>query len=98
MMGKEEEIIDLSDDRALAFLKADPGDAIAGREEFEILMKQAIFGFRVKREIMLNKRMDIDQRLRAVKLAIATPEDRERYIRATAPSILPQLQDRPEKK
>ena len=63
--------------------------------QIDLLTKQAIFGFRMKREANLNERTAIDQRLRAVRMAIGTPEDRERYIRESSPKLLPELKKRP---
>jgi hypothetical protein len=91
----EIKIIDLSNKKALEFLELDPNQKGFNPGEFDYLMKQAIFGFRATREIKLNRRMEIDQRLRAVRMAINTPEDRERYIRETSPQLLPELKKRP---
>jgi len=95
MESSEEKIMDLADQKALEFLQLNPREKEFNPGEFDYLMKQAIFGFRTKREIALNRRMEIDQRLRAVRMAIEKPEDRERYIRESAPKLLPELKKRP---
>jgi hypothetical protein len=56
-------------------------------------MKQAIFGFRIKQEVTKNARAAIDQTLRAARFL--KPDERERYVRESAPKLLPQLKKRP---
>jgi len=97
MDGNEEKVMGLADDKALEFLQLDPISKGFNPGLFDYKMKQAIFGFRAKREITLNRRMEIDQRLRAVRMAINDPSDRADYIRATAPKLLPDLKMRPTK-
>ena len=91
----EKKIIELAEEKALAFLKLDFKAEEFNPEESDFLMKQAIFGFRTKREIKLNERMEIDQTLRAIKMAFSKPEEREKYIRATTAKMIPDLQNRP---
>jgi len=95
MESNEEKVMELADKKALDFLQLDPASKDFKPGLFDYGMKQAIFGFRAKREITLNRRMEIDQRLRAVRMAIGDPKDRAEYIRATAPKLLPDLKARP---
>lgn len=98
METSENRIIEMANKKALKFLELNPNEKGFNPGEFEYLMKQAIFGFRTKREITLNKRMEIDQQLRAIRMAFSNPKEREVYIRATANRMLPDLQARPNKK
>ena len=92
-----QQIIALAEEKALQFLQLNCTEKSFNPGEFEYLMKQAIFGFRNTREIKLNRRMEIDQQLRAIRMAFADPKDREAYIRASANKVLPDLQSRPKK-
>jgi hypothetical protein len=94
----EQKIIELAESKALSFLQLDCKEKSFNPGEFDYLMKQAIFGFRTKREIKLNERMEIDQTLRAIRMAFSEPKDREKYIRATAFKMIPDLQSRPKEK
>jgi hypothetical protein len=91
-MQTEETLVDLADQKALEFLQIAPGEA-GFTDGQEALMKQAIFGFRIKQEATKNKRALTDQILRAARFL--KPEDRERYVRETAPKSLPELKKRP---
>lgn len=91
-MDTENRLVELADEKALDFLTLSPGkDGFNNGEE--ALMKQAIFGFRIKQEVTKNKRAMIDQTLRAARFL--KPEEREAYVRTSAPKLLPVLKKRP---
>ncbi len=96
-VSTEQQIIKLAGEKALRFLELNCSEKGFNPGEFEYLMKQAIFGFRSVREIKLNSRMEMDQQLRAIRMAFSDPKERETYIRATATRMLPDLQSRPKK-
>jgi thymidylate synthase len=88
----EDKLVELADQKALDFLELKPEDK--GFTQGQVaLMKQAIFGYRIKQEVTKNKRSTIDQIIRAIKFL--KPEEREEYIRASAPKLLPELKKRP---
>ena len=92
METKEDKLVEMADEKAVEFLQIIPGiDGFNGGQE--ALMKQAIFGFRIKQEATKNTRATTDQILRAARFL--KPEEREQYVRATAPKALPNLKRRP---
>ena len=92
-MNTEERLVELADHKALEFLTLDPRDG--GFTDGEIaLMKQAIFGFRIKQESTKNRRATTDQMLRAARFL--KPEEREAYVRESNPKLLPELKSRPQ--
>ncbi len=94
-MDAEQKLVELADQKALDFLQLVPGkEGFSGAQE--ALMKQAIFGFRIKQEATKNRRATVDQVLRAARFL--KPEEREAYARELAPKMLPELKARPEKK
>jgi hypothetical protein len=100
MEKNENEIIELAEKRAKEYLMAEwPPinwkNNPHAEKQLELLTRQAIFGFRVSREANLKERVSIDQHLRAARIAISTPEDRERIIRESMPKLLPELKKRP---
>ncbi|OPZ34428.1 MAG: hypothetical protein BWY96_03131 [Spirochaetes bacterium ADurb.BinA120] len=92
MREVEEKLVSLADAKALEFLSLQPGHEGFSDGE-EALMKQAIFGFRIKQESTKNARATIDQTLRAARFL--RPEEREAYVRTSAPKLLPDLKKRP---
>jgi len=97
MVDQEDRITELADSMAIKFMEIDYTATGFNPGVFDYAMKQAIFGFRAKREITLRKRMETDQKLRAIKMAIDNTKDREAYIRATGVGLLPELKSRPTK-
>lgn len=92
MENTEAKLVGLAEEKALQFLQLNPG-AGGFTEGQEALMKQAIFGFRIKQEATKNKRAITDQLLRAARFL--KPEEREQYVRESAPKLLPELKKRP---
>jgi hypothetical protein len=92
MENTEVKLVELADQKALEFLQLKPAESGFSQAQ-EALMKQAIFGFRIKQEATKNKRAVIDQHLRAARFL--KPEERESYVRESAPKLLPDLKKRP---
>jgi hypothetical protein len=92
MKNVDGQLVELADEKALNFLTLEPGES-GFSDKQEALMKQAIFGFRIKQEVTKNARAIVDQSLRAARYL--KPEDRETYIRESAPRLLPELKKRP---
>jgi hypothetical protein len=71
------------------FLESDPlkiSEAEWGRR-----YQKANIGLRVRHDEIVNARIEIDQKLRAISMAFAKPEIREEYIRHTSPKMLPDI-------
>jgi hypothetical protein len=64
-------------------------------KEFGRLHAKASMGLRLRHDSAVNERVSMDQKLRAINMIAKDPEMRERYIRATAPLMVPQLEARP---
>jgi len=92
MRAIDERLVELADQKALEFLMLKPGPEGFDNGQ-EAMAKQAVFGFRIKQEATKNARAMTDQLLRAARFL--KPEDRERYVRESAPKLLPQLKKRP---
>lgn len=86
---QEGEIASLADKRALDFLRMEPDQKGFNPGAFEYRMKQAILGFRYKREIELKRRTERDQAIRVVRMVFETPEKRGEYIKQSMPALLP---------
>jgi len=97
MNKTEQTLIEAADKKALEFLEMDSAKKGFDIVHFENVMRQAVFGFRSKREVLLQKRMEIDQRIRVVRMAFSDPGERRKYMRATEPRLLPKVQGRPDK-
>jgi hypothetical protein len=90
----ESKLVELADQKALDFLSFVPSEK-GFTESQEALMKQAIFGFKIKQEATKNQRFKLDQILRAARFL--KPEDRETYVRQSAPKLLPEIKSRPQR-
>ncbi len=86
---QEGQIASLADQRALDFLSMEPEQKGFNPGTFEYRMKQAILGFRYKREIELKRRTGRDQAIRVVRMVFETPEKRRDYIKQSMPALLP---------
>jgi len=87
--AQEGQIASLADKRALDFLSMEPEVQGFNPGTFEYRMKQAILGFRYKREIELKRRTERDQAIRVVRMVFETPEKRRDYINQSMPALLP---------
>lgn len=87
--GQEGKIADLAVQRALDVMQMDPEQKGFNPGMFDYRMKQAILGFRFKREIDLNRRTEREQGIRVVRMVFDTPEKRMEYIKGTVPHLLP---------
>lgn len=67
-------------------------------KEYGRIYQKANIGLRVRHDFLVNSRIEIDQKLRAIGLAFTDPAVRERYTKMTLPKLLPDLKSRPEKK
>ena len=76
------------------FLDVDPREC--DPKEFGRIYQQANIGLRIRHDALVNSRIEVDQKLRAIGLAFANSEIRERYTKAMLPNLLPELKDKPE--
>ena len=88
MTDTEEKIKRLADEKAVAFMELDPANTKFRPELFNILHKQATFGFRTKRELMLAQRAERDQAIRVVRMVFDSPEKRLEYIQKSMPKLM----------
>lgn len=75
-----------------AFFNADPKEC--DPKEFGRIYQQANIGMRARHDAIVNARIEIDQRLRAIGLAFSDPKTREAYTRLTLPKMLPDLKEK----
>ncbi len=71
------------------FFDTDPVDC--DEKLYGRIYQKANIGFRLYHDDGVNKRLEIDQKLRAITLAISDPIMREEYTRMTLPKLLPDL-------
>jgi hypothetical protein len=88
MKSTAESLISIADERILYFMQLDPSSQNIPDEIWERSGKQAVLGFRIKREDQLTRRTDIDQGLRAIRMMTTNPEERKAYINASMPKLI----------
>jgi len=71
------------------FFDTDPTEC--DQKEYGRIYQKANIGLRVRHDFIVNARIEIDQKLRAIGLAFTDPKTREEYTRLTLPKMLPDL-------
>jgi len=71
------------------FLKVDARNCKP--DEFGRLYQKANIGLRIRHDEIVNTRIEVDQKLRAISMAFGDPKVREQYLRASAPKMLPEI-------
>ena len=71
------------------FFDTDPRNCDA--KEYGRIYQKANMGLRIRHDALINSRIEVDQKLRAISMAFADPKVREQYTKITLPKLLPDL-------
>ncbi len=75
------------------FLDTNPRECDS--DEYGRIYQKANIGLRLRHDQIVNSRIEIDQKLRVIGLAITDSKMREAYCRASMPKLLPELKSKP---
>lgn len=88
-MKETGDLLEKADDSIADFLQVDARNCKP--DEFGRLYQKANIGLRIRHDAIVNGRIEVDQKLRAIAMAISDPKMREEYIRVSSPKMLPEL-------